>query len=565
MLLKKIHLTDDEARQYEELESFIKDLMETFSGLPYLERQKAAAAYRDAADKQHAIIAGAENRYVASIMGNYDAIMSAVREALDAYTKEDYKEAIAEMRNFTRAEIALIKAQLKAAKTDEEKKSITAKLMEQQGIYSNFFSYNYESARAQLQEVTELEATALAKSDFSLDEYNNLVNEKATSFYLPRRGKKKPVTYVDDLLSDGYIAMPNSPMTDDLMRITKRDIRFEGNSKFATFKLPGGSQISIVKHNDMGSLSVSMQKLLDTASVYLCANNYYGGAGKNVNPTVRIPLIEYAAKNRVSLTPRKMATPEEQEKEDARVADRKKKFKQYIQRDLKDLAAMSWTGTIIKGRNAGNYSYVSYISSHSIREQNDVDFIIINFDIDAATHLLNSYMMWYPSALLAIDNRKATTYKIGVRIAKHNSNDNNVASGTNNTLSVRSLLEAATDLPSYEDITARGQRNWRNKIKLPLERALDDLMDDDVRYLSKWEYRDPRTGTTYTSETAQPLAWEQYNRLMVDFTVIDPPASTPAQIERRKKRAIERAKAAAVIGEPKQKGSRRKAKNTLPG
>ena len=120
-------------------------------------------------------------------------------------------------------------------------------------------------------------------------------------------------------------------------------------------------------------------------------------------------------------------------------------------------------------------------------------------------YLVQSYVMQHPTALLAVDNRNPNAYVLGFKIAQHNSMDNNAARGTNNTLSVESLLAAAPEIQNIDDLKAKGQRNWKDKIKRPLENSLNELIN--VNVLSKWEYRDPTTGTTYTPETAQPLTW----------------------------------------------------------
>ena len=77
---------------------------------------------------------------------------------------------------------------------------------------------------------------------------------------------------------------------------------------------------------------------------------------------------------------------------------------------------------------------------------------------------MNAYIMQYPTALLKHDNRKPNAYVIGRKMAFHNSNDQNRAAGTDSTLSVKSLLAAAPEIPTIDDIKARGQRSW----KLPL-------------------------------------------------------------------------------------------------
>ena len=167
--------------------------------------------------------------------------------------------------------------------------------------------------------------------------------------------------------------------------------------------------------------------------------------------------------------------------------------------------------------------------------------------------------MQFPRALFAHDNRKPNAYNIGWKIAFHNGLDQNHAAGTECTLSVKSLLEAAPEIPTIEAIKARGQRNWKDKIKKPLEIALDENIT--VGYLSKWEYRDPNTGDTYTAETSKNMTWAQFSRLVVDWVMID----APEQTERREAKA-EAARLAAIEAEKpikKKRGRPRKNRGAI--
>ena len=280
--------------------------------------------------------------------------------------------------------------------------------------------------------------------------------------------------------------------------------------------------------------------------MYLTSGNFYRCKRSSITPTVEIPLIEYGEACGYQLTPQKMDTPEEQAKENRRVNERIKDLKKNVRRDLHDISSILWTGEETRGCNKGNYKEMRIISSHSISK----GLIRINFDVEAAVYFVNAYIMQYPTALLKHDNRKPNAYVIGHKMAFHNSNDQNRAAGTDSTLSVKSLLAAAPEIPTIDDIKARGQRNWKDKIKKPLEIALDENIS--VGLISKWEYRDPKTSNTYTAETAQPLTWTQYTRLMIDFVMID----APEQTERREAKAEAARQAAADKGKPRKKRGR---------
>lgn len=323
----------------------------------------------------------------------------------------------------------------------------------------------------------------------------------------------------DKLLSNAYLPMLTGALVNDLMQVNTRGLTADKHTKKAVFTTKDGHKITI-DHFDklLRGLSTPAKKILNTSIMFLTATNYYNA--DRVTPIVEIPLIEYGERCGYQLTPRKMATPEEQAAENKAVDKRIKEFKKAVRNDLRDIKEQSWTAAITKGRNTGDYKDMTIISSHGIINGQ----IRIVFDMDAATFLVNGYVMQHPMALLAVDNRNPNAYALGYKIAQHNSMDTNAAKGTNNTLSVESLLAAAPEIQTIDDLKAKGQRNWKDKIKRPLENALNELVK--VRVLNRWEYRDPATGTTYTPETAQKLTWAQYIRLMVDFVMINAPDQT---------------------------------------
>lgn len=379
---------------------------------------------------------------------------------------------------------------------------------------------------------------------------------KALRIALEREGVKDGPERVDDIIDhilidpaqasnlflQKYVPMLNGSPSNDLMRITKREFVFDGFTKSATLTTKDGHKIKVENFDKLqGILGTSAKKIMDTALLYLASGNFYRGNKATVNPTVEIPLIEYGEANGYQLTPKTMDTPEEQEAENKRVRERVKELKKNIRRDLAGISSIVWSGEETRGRNKGDYKEMRLISSHGITQ----GVIRVTFDFNAATYFVNSYIMQYPTALLRHDNRKPNPYIIGRKLAFHNSNDQNQAAGTANTLSVKSLLQAAPDIPDYDTIVARGQRNWKDKIKKPLEDALDENIT--IGLISRWEYRDPASMATYTAETANSLRYGQYSRLMVDFIMVD----APDQTIRRAAKAEAKAEAASKKGKPR--------------
>lgn len=344
-----------------------------------------------------------------------------------------------------------------------------------------------------------------------------------------------------------YKPVYNGNLTNGLMRLTTRDFVPDRRGINAYYEAPNGQKYEINDFDKFtGSLGVSCKKLLDAAAMSLTSQNYY--KTKNINPTVHIPLIDYGERNGYKLTPEAKDTPEEQEKENKRVRQRIKEFRLKCKSDLLDLEKIAYTAEETTGRNAGEYQRLGIITkSHSVRG----GVITVPFDPMAAKYLINGGPMWYPLELFSIDNRKNNTYCIGRKIVAHNSNDNNFFSGTDCTLSVKSLLNAAPEIPTKQEIEESGNRNWKVKIKGLLEKSLNELVDP-YPIITKWEYRHPKTGETYTAEQAQGLPWETYSVLMVDWVM----KKTPKEQEARRAKLLEEKKKAAETAPVKPKKKR---------
>ena len=300
-----------------------------------------------------------------------------------------------------------------------------------------------------------------------------------------------------------------------LQAMTLKDAVRDTKTKRATIRTKGGEIVINGYDKIQGGLSTSAKKIFDTARAYLTSLNFY--RGDSVNPTVEIDLQEYWTANK----------GEDMEPTPERIKD----LKRSIRQDLTDLEEVTFDFTEKRGPHSQDYKHIRFISSHSIQRGK----IRINFDIEGARYLIHAFIGQHPTALLRHDNRKPNSYAIGAKIATHNNMATNVAAGTNCTLSVMALLEAAPEIPTIEELMQRksgrkgkdgkeilGQRNWKDKIKKPLESALDDNMNKPVEYLKKWEYRDPSTGRTVSRNRAQSFSWEEYSRLMIDFTVNEP-------------------------------------------
>lgn len=331
------------------------------------------------------------------------------------------------------------------------------------------------------------------------------------------------------LLHEPFLPMLNGALVNDLMPFTLKAAQKNPRNNTAVYVTKNGHKISIENFDKIqGTLSTSAKKIMHTSLMFLKDANFFRSSKSEIIPSIEIPLIEYGEANGYHVKPEVKATPEEQEAENKKVTENIKYLTKEIRRDLRDISSMVWSGEEKQGKNRGEYTDLRIISSHSIRNGR----IRVNFDVLAAAYLNTAYIMQYPTALLKIDNRRPNAYAIGYKIALHNSNDNNFRRGTNNTLSVESLLQAAPVIPTMEELQSKNRRDWKVKIKAVLEDALDENVA--CGFLQKWEYRDTASGKSISASAAENLSWLQYSCLMIDFIVIDPPDQTERRANKEK-------------------------------
>lgn len=118
----------------------------------------------------------------------------------------------------------------------------------------------------------------------------------------------------------------------------------------------------------------------------------------------------------------------------------------------------------------------------------------------------------------------ANTYRLGNKLVTHASMKNNQFKGTSNKLSVSSLL-AVTDLPTISTLQKRGrdgktsERKWRQRVKQPFEKAMDDLVTRENGGLLSWHYAQPGSAGKKISrdDVDQIASYQEYSKIMIVY------------------------------------------------
>lgn len=295
--------------------------------------------------------------------------------------------------------------------------------------------------------------------------------------------KPIPTTITPPPPAEAFLPMAQGAATNKFRATATKNIVIDRNGN-ATIEQEGFKAFMRDYSKLKGGLSTGAKKMLDAGAIQLTANNHFRAKkGQPIDTSVSISLEEYGLMRGYDISPRMTSTPEEAEAEKNRLTNVRHEIRKRANAELALLysLSLSWTEP---GRNKNaDYKDVRVLQSKGIRG----GYINMRFSEDMASYLVHAYIMQYPTALQALDERNPRTYNIGYKLALHHSNDNNRAKGTANIISVKALLEACGDIPPYEEVQASKDRgHWERRIKDPLEAALDSNSTSGV--VTNWEY-----------------------------------------------------------------------------
>ena len=335
--------------------------------------------------------------------------------------------------------------------------------------------------------------------------------------------------------AEAFFPMVQGAATNKLRLTSTQNIVLDRNGN-ATIEAEGFKAFMRDYGKLKGGLSTGAKKMLDAGALQLTALNHFRAKqGQPINTAVSIALEEYGLMRGYDITPRMTSTPEEAEAEKKRLFNVMCEIRKRANAELALLYSLSLSWTEPGRKKNADYKDVRVLQSKGIRG----GYINMRFSEDMAAYLVHAYLMQYPTALQALDERNPRTYNIGYKLALHHSMDNNRAKGTANIISVKALLEACGDMPTYEEVQASKNRgHWERLIKAPLEKALDSNLASGV--ITKWEYSNSKC--VPLDEGQISIAdYQTFTGLYIHFEMAD----EPDQSERlqRKAERIEEAKA----------------------
>lgn len=481
MIIDKVkpYWTPEEEHQLEEIlraQHNIIDGLEKQDGIATIIGDKELEEWQSLDGEAKALKKKVEDRYIQSFSRNKKGIYADIEEIVNGIERADFQARIKEQL----AQLASITKDLKGVYTTLEEDNPTLATLRELATenYNNCYDYIMYYLRVQL--------NALAFYDLDTGKATAIVEKRVALWYV----KPTPT----------FFPMAHGKATDALAFMSSKNAEVNPVTKTGTIN-KFGVQLAVLKLTELkATLGISTDKLLSTAiATFTQHNDFRHTQGKAPNREVAIPLKEYASL--LGYDPNNKS----------QLDNARKAIKKDL--DLIHASTLTWEEPI-KGKSK-DFERVSLVTYTGIKN----GVIRIAFSPEIAQYLAERNLITqYPTKLLRISGRKPTAYYIGRKLAEHYNIDNNQIRGTHDRISIKKLLEVA-DLASYEEIQAKDRGHWVERIKEPLEQALDTLTQEEV--LKDWKYTHAK-GVELTEKEARNItSYEDFEKLYLQFTPAD--------------------------------------------
>ena len=246
-------------------------------------------------------------------------------------------------------------------------------------------------------------------------------------------------------------------------------------------------------------ISVQTHKLFDVLVLALGAQNTYRCPTSKLKTQVAISLDEYLA---LCAKPRTKASKDE--------------LRKAVSKDLDILYRISIEWYELRGGKTQHFLKMRLFDRIGIIN----GYIVVNFTSQMAEYLTHAYVTQYPLALLTVDGRQRAAYYAGKKLAYHYGLRQNQKKGSQNCISVSKLLEAIPEIPSIDVINKTDTGHWARRIRIPLERALNALIQKGV--LTCWKYC--LSGKQEIPDFEKySVSYAEFNKLYIHFELKDYP------------------------------------------
>lgn len=287
-----------------------------------------------------------------------------------------------------------------------------------------------------------------------------------------------------------YKKIIHNPIISNMEYMQTKNAKTEGLERDAVITNKKGDFTLKIKHSDKHALSPATDKLFKIILEEFTKNNRMGS--KNPETFVSFSIDDYA--KRVG---KDISTP-----------TKKKNFARGVRKNLDTLGdvCFSWEGRGV------DFDEIPIIGRKTIKK--GMVGARVTYDV-ACFFNRHSVISRYPDQIMKIDDRNPTAYYLGIKLVEYYSIPNNHRQGRADLISVKSLLRYSN--LSFE--TKEMKKHWREKIKEPLEKALDDL--HDVGILKDYEYTKAK-GEPFPDDHLEFInSYQDFLNLYVKFSLYE--------------------------------------------
>ncbi len=311
-------------------------------------------------------------------------------------------------------------------------------------------------------------------------------------------------------MNDNCLLLFHGKATDALARMSSKYVDLDEKSGTGTVTANDVKLVLEDFKRYATRLGISTHKLLNVGvGFFTLLNHVARSEDENIITSVSFSLLKYAELCGVDV----VEGPNVTKKQAKMNLDN---FRKQVRADLNVLykGGVSWTETVRKNKDFYNLHILEGIGIQNGQ-------IRMDFTRNMARYLVNLPLTQTPKALWKVSGKQPNAYNIGLKMTEHFSIERNQTIGTADRLKVDVVL-SYTSLPTYEQVK-KIHGSWRDRIKEPLEAALDILTRQGV--LADWKYIKAK-GEELTELEASEIVdkdFGAYANLYIRFTLVDAP------------------------------------------
>ena len=471
-------------------------------------------------------------RYVTELSQDKAKALQNAADILEAYTREDYRKEAAQAHAWAEEKLMSYRATFEQFPEYRDIPEIKKEYEYYKEVKATSYR-NFKGAYTRLSFITKDEREALILGGHGTEELDTLIYNRAATFYKPNkheaRSDGKSVTpplgndgnYILQAFADSdLIPFYNGPMTNIFASVSTKGIQPGRRGDMQITKQSGRSSFTYTLTSDdtgnkiLSRLTPSTKKLFfRIIQTFTAANPYSPEENTPLNPVVKINLKDFARVCGVPISAVPQNSQEAMNEEAARAEIEFNNFRRKVKDNMNILYRISVDGT---EPGKGKTPDVRFRLLEHIDTRARGGYFTCELTQRFASYLANAYVLQGSEALYSLPDTNPNCFSIGLKLSSHSSIRNNIIQGTADIIGVKTLLEAASDIQSYEALVESNNRNWKRCIREPLEAALEANVDCGV--ITEWYYCGSK-GTRISDAELDSKTYADYEALYVHFTM----------------------------------------------